>query len=303
MQLTDLPLYNQLLLLLDLANIHYYYRANYYLDPHGSKSNKISSNNILIPLTNDPEKLKEYEIGRYPHNEDYIVVRREYWCNGITFNINTKSLPHAQANDPSTVIERFGLLQNALFKEKSITPVIEKCYAMVSALNTVTSVDPEIILIFQKLLDATIQLQSLDEILYQKFYFDEKLSSTIETLFNSRTIVNDNYSTKFGQSHITFYSRNSKQRIKIAKDLQLANSLQFSILDISDPSKYIQINYPSFQPDTNEHAEVYQQVIDKMETDVKPYSQDEHFQALYENVKQYLTNIKLNVDLEPAELF
>lgn len=303
MQLTDLPLYNQLLLLLDLANVHYYFRNNYSIDIHAAKCNKISSNTILIPLTNDPELLKELEYGHYPINSAYIGIRREYWCNGINIDITAHNRSVAYNGDPNAVIERFGLLKNALFKEKSIVPVIEKCYAMLSALNAVTTVEPEIILNFQKLLDATSQLQSLDEIVYQKYYFDEKLSTTIEKLFNSRACTNETYNIKFGYDHLTFYSRNSKQRIKISRDYHLANGLQFSIIDATDPVKYIQTNFPSFQPESKEHEDVFQQIIDKMEHDVKTYTQDEHFQALYEAAKQYLTSIKLNIDIEPADLF
>lgn len=303
MQLTDLPLYNQLLLLLDLANVNYFYRRNYYNDPHKQTCNKNSSNVIFIPLTNDQEKLKEYDGNQYPRGSDHITIRRENHNQGIYVDLHKAKDNVGNAFEPSDVVERFGLLKNAYFKDKTIVPVIEKCYAMLCALSVVTDVPNELIAVFRNMLDATSQLSNLDELLFQKFYFNTELAETIDRMFNLYGRTNANFSIKTGNNSILFYSKNAKQRIQISRDPQTNTAVQFSVIDMTDPAKYIQINYPMYQPDATGVEAIYQQIIDKFEADIKPYSQDEHFKELYENAKQYLINIKLNIDLEPLDLF
>ena len=303
MQLTDLPLYNQLLLLLDLANVNYCYRRNYYNDPHKPKCNKVSSKVLFIPLTNDQEKLKEYEGDQYPRGSDHITIRRENHNQGIYVDLYKAKENDGNVFESSDVVERFGLLKNAYFKDKSIVPVIEKCYAMLSALSAVTVVLHELIAVFRSMLDATAQLSNLDELLFQKFYFNTELAETIDRMFNLYGRSNGSFSIKPGNNTILFYSKNAKQRIQISRDTQTNTAVQFSVIDMTDPAKYIQINYPIYQPDATGVEAIYQQIIDRFETDIKPYSQDEHFKELYENAKQYLINIKLNIDVEPMELF
>lgn len=303
MQLTDLPLYNQLLLLLDLANVNYCYRRNYYNDPHKPKCNKVSSNVLFIPLTNDQEKLKEYEGDQYPRGSDHVCIRRENTIQGIHVDLHKAKENDGNVFESSDVVERFGLLKNAYFKDKSIVPVIEKCYAMLNALSAVTVVPPDLIAVFRSMLDATAQLSNLDELLFQKFYFNTELAETIDRMFNLYGRSNASFSIKPGNNTILFYSKNAKQRIQISRDTQTNTAVQFSVIDMTDPAKYIQINYPIYQPDATGVEAIYQHIIDKFESDIRPYSQDEHFKELYENAKQYLINIKLNIDLEPMELF
>lgn len=303
MQLTDLPLYNQLLLLLDLANVNYFYRRNYYNDPHKPKCNKVSSNVLFIPLTNDQEKLKEYEVDQYPRGYDHVCIRRENTIQGIHVDLYKAKENAGNVFEPSDVVERFGLLKNASFKDKTIVPVVEKCYAMLCALSAVTNVSDELIAVFRNMLDATSQLPNLDELLFQKYYFNTELAETIDRMFNLYGRTNANFSIKTGNNGILFYSKNAKQRIQISRDPQTNTAVQFSVIDMTDPAKYIQINYPMYQPDATGVEAIYQQIIDKFEADIKPYSQDEHFKELYENAKQYLISIKLNIDLEPLDIF
>ena len=303
MQLTDLPLYNQLLLLLDLANVNYFYRRYYYNDPHKPKCNKVSSNVLFIPLTNDQEKLKEYEVDQYPRGYDHVCIRRENTIQGIHVDLYKDKENAGNVFEPSDVVERFGLLKNAYFKDKTIVPVVEKCYAMLCALSAVTNVSDELIAVFRNMLDATSQLPNLDELLFQKFYFNTELAETIDRMFNLYGRSNASFSVKPGNNTILFYSKNAKQRIQISRDPQTNTAVQFSVIDMTDPAKYIQINYPMYQPDATGVEAIYQQIIDKFEADIKPYSQDEHFKELYENAKQYLINIKLNIDVEPMDLF
>lgn len=303
MQLTDLPLYNQLLLLLDLANVNYFYRRNYYNDPHKQTCNKVSSNVLFIPLTNDQEKLKEYEGNQYPRSSDHVTIRRENNNQGIYVDLHKAKENSSNVFEPSDVVERFGLLKNAYFKDKTIVPVFEKSYAMLCALDVVSGVPKELIAIFRSMLDATSQLPNLDEIVFQKFYFNTELAETIDRMFNLYGRSNANFSIKPSNNTILFYSKNAKQRIQISRDLQTNTGVQFSVIDMTDPAKYIQINYPIYQPDATGVEAIYQQIIDKFETDIRSYSQDEHFKELYENAKQYLISIKLNIDVEPIELF
>lgn len=299
MKLNDLPLYTQFALLADAAGIKFSTNRD---DQGVTGIDRIRySSSINIPLSPDVnvrnnflESEKKADHGMC-HQITTLTIQRIDGNDSIRIAIREPYIPREERGETHSPIMRFGILDNTYFKNVELSKIVDSLYKAVNALANITEVNPDLVNVVTKLFNAVPLIQNLDELVYEESYSNNKAINILSRGFWRRPTYKEGMrADTSGNGIVVEFLENRNYKVAVKQAEPNSDIVEVLITDKRTPKMSTTKQVACERLKGNTKDEIFDEII-KLVNDTKE-GQDGEVATLLEFAKEYIIEIKLNVD-------